>query len=251
MLRRHRPSTHPPPIPAGDRQQDGAEIVVAPGPTGLLIASQDLEALNDFEELLLTMANRATGSARQFAVFYLRHATAEAAAELLNQVLGGDQGETGGGGEAGGGLLGSLAGAALGDAGGGLVGSLLGLGGGGSAPLTASGSFLIVPETRLNFLIVQANPTDMQLIEQLLQMIDQRSSPEEVQTVAAPRLVPVLNTSAESVAEVVRQVYSNRLASGPGQARQPTPEEFLRACAVAAAVTAAATAMHAWKSNVR
>ena len=195
-----------------------------------MIASQDLEALNDFEELLLTLANRASGSSRQFAVFYLRHATAEVAAELLNQVLGGDRGDAAGDGAGGaGGLLGSLAGAALGDAGGGLVGSLLGLAGGGSSSPSSSGSFLIVPETRLNLLIVQANPNDMELIEQLLQMIDQRTSPEEVQTIAAPRLIPVLNTSAESVAEVVRQVYANRLASGPGQARQPTPEEFLRA----------------------
>jgi hypothetical protein len=109
------------------------------------------------------------------------------------------------------------------------VGSLLGLAGDSVSSLTSSGSFLIIPEPRLNFLIVRANPADMELIEQLLEMIDQRTSPEEVQTIAAPRMIPVVNTSAESVAEVVRQVYANRMVSTPGQARQPTPEEFLRA----------------------
>jgi hypothetical protein len=88
---------------------------------------------------------------------------------------------------------------------------------------------MIIPETRLNFLIVRANPADMELIEQLLELVDQRKSPEDVQTIAAPRLIPILNTSADSVAEVVREVYANRMASTPGQPRQPSPEEFLRA----------------------
>src|SRR5262249_7149700 len=38
----------------------GAPIVVAPGPGGVLIASDDLEALNDFEELLTTVADSGT-----------------------------------------------------------------------------------------------------------------------------------------------------------------------------------------------
>ncbi len=211
----------------GEVPEERADIVVSSGPTGLLVASQDLEALNDFEDLLLTLANRQNNAARQFAIFYLRYATAEATAALLTDVLSGGSG--GGDTEGGGDLISSLAGAALGDTGGGLVGSLLGLAGDSVSSLTSSGSFMIIPEPRLNFLIVRANPADMELIEQLLEMVDQRSSPEEVQTIAAPRLIPILNTSAESVAEVVRQVYANRMASTPGQPRQPSPEEFLRA----------------------
>ncbi len=42
-------------------------------------------------------------------------------------------------------------------------------------------------------------------------------------------MIPVYYTSAEQVAEVVRQVFASQLASGPGQQRQPSPEDFIRA----------------------
>jgi hypothetical protein len=42
-------------------------------------------------------------------------------------------------------------------------------------------------------------------------------------------LIPVKYASADQVAEVVRQVFANRLANLPGQQRQPSPEEFIRA----------------------
>jgi hypothetical protein len=191
----------------------------------LIIASKDREALNDFEELLRQLAASETGGARDFAVFYLRHATAESATQILNNIL---SGGTAGSSDNDGGLLGGLAGAALGDVGGGLMGSLLGLGGS-STGFQASGSYSIVPESRLNMLVVQANPADMKLIEQLLEIVDQRASPELVQTVPAPRMIPVYYTSADQVAEVVRQVFASHLASGPGQQRQPSPEDFIRA----------------------
>lgn len=217
-----------------DGQQDGdpvnragADIIVAPGPGGILIASEDLDALDEFEQVLQTLASRgATG--REYTVFYLKYARAEVAAELLTQILGGGTGGGSANGE-GPGLLGDLASAALGDTGGGLVGSLLGLGGGGGA-ISTSGSVTMVADQRLNALVVQANPSDLDLVEQLLQVIDQEASPEDVQTFARPRLIPVYYTSAEEIAGVVRQVYAERLAGAGGNTRrQPSPEEFIRA----------------------
>ncbi len=216
---------------SSDETAERPAIVITKGSNGLLIASQDLEALNEFEDLLLSLADREVGSKQEFAVFYLRHATAAAAKAVLNEVLGGgsDSAADGEGGAAGG-LLGSLAGAALGDSGGGLVGSLLGLGGDGAATsYTATGSYNLVAENRLNCLIVQANSDDMLLIEQLLEIIDQRMSPQPVETIPSPRLIPVVNTNAEEIAELVRTAFSSRMASSPGQPRQPTPEEFIRA----------------------
>lgn len=207
----------------------GADIVVAESPQGLMIASRDLEALNEFEQLLLSLSEREMAGS-EFAVFYLRHATAESAAAVLMDVLGGGGASSANSAPAGGGLLGSLAGAALGDAGGGLVGSLLGLDGdGGAASYSSSGSFKIISEPRLNFLIVQANLQDMQLIEAMLEVIDQRKSTVVVETIPAPRLIPVRNTSAEEIAGIVREVYANRLANGGGSQRQPSPEEFIKA----------------------
>ena len=202
----------------------GADIIVAPGPNGILIASEDLDALDEFEELLQMLASRGT-TGREYTVFYLKYARAEVAAELLNEILGG--GASSGGGE-GGGLFGDLASAALGDTGGGLVGSLLGLGGGGGS-ISTSGTVTMVADRRLNALVVEANTNDLAMIEQLLEVIDQEASPEDVQTFARPRLIPVFNTNAEQIANIVRQVYAERMAGSGGNQRQPSPEEFIRA----------------------
>jgi type II secretory pathway component GspD/PulD (secretin) len=209
-------------------QADGetADILVAPGPRGLVIASEDTEALDDFERLLLSLGDRAVAGQRELAVFYLKYAKAEVAAELLKPFLGAGGSDAGAG---GGSLLGDLAGAALGEAGGGLIGSLLGLGGGGGTRLLSSGTLSVMADSRLNALVVQGSPAELDLAEQLLEVIDQISSPEDVQTVAKPRFIPVFNMSAQEVAVIVREIYSARIGGRGGQPQQPTPEEFLRA----------------------
>jgi hypothetical protein len=87
----------------------------------------------------------------------------------------------------------------------------------------------IIPDPRLNALMVLAKSKDIDMIEQLLQVIDQQASPENVQTVAAPRFIPVKNSDAAELATVVRQVYASRLAADASQPRQPSPEDLIRA----------------------
>jgi hypothetical protein len=62
-------------------------IVVVPGPGGLLIASEDPQALNQFKELLSTLQSPQIKGQRQYTVFYLRHARAAAAMGILGQVF--------------------------------------------------------------------------------------------------------------------------------------------------------------------
>jgi type II secretory pathway component GspD/PulD (secretin) len=208
----------------------GADIVVTIGPGGLMLASEDLDALDEFEELLRGVAESTAASGREYTVFYLKYARAEVAATLLQEAIGGG---VPGGDDEGGSLMGDIASSMMGDAGGGLLGGLLGLGGGGggggTASSSASGGVSVIPDPRLNALMVLAKPKDLDMIEQLLQVIDQQASPENPQTVAAPRFIPVLNTSAEEIATVVRQVYAARLAADASQPRQPSPEDLIRA----------------------
>jgi type II secretory pathway component GspD/PulD (secretin) len=178
----------------------GAPIVVAPGPGGVLIASDDLEALDDFEELLTTVSGRSSTTGREYAVFYLKYAKAGSIADVLSAIFGGTTARGGGGG----GLVNNIAGAALGEAGGGLMGDLL-LGGGGAA---STGGFTstavdIVPDVRLNALVVRAKPADLDTVEQLLRVLDQRVGPEEVEADLRPRLIPVQHTAAAEIAQVV------------------------------------------------
>ena len=70
--------------------------------------------------------------------------------------------------------------------------------------------------SRLNALIVHAKPADLDTIEQLLKVLDQRSGPEDVEAETQPRPIPVYNTEATKMAEIVQQVYSDRMANGNG-----------------------------------
>ncbi|MEM9187036.1 MAG: secretin N-terminal domain-containing protein [Planctomycetota bacterium] len=203
----------------------GAEILVVPGPTGTYIASEDLDALDAFEELLRSTVSQASLGGRQFAVYYLKYAEATSAAETLAKVFGASSGGGGGGG-----LMDGLADAALGGLGGGLMGDLLGLGGGGGGGGFSSAAVDIVPDVRLNALVVYAQATDLDTIDQLLRVLDQRTGPEPVEAGGKPRMIPVVNTSAAEVADVVRQVFADRIqGSGSGGGQQPSPQDLIRA----------------------
>lgn len=203
-------------------------IIVAPGPGGVMIASGDLKALDAFEELLTALAGNLTGVGPEITIFYLKHAKAALVAQTLDAIFGGGTLTSGDDNSGGGGLVGDLASAALGDAGGGMLGALLGVGSGGT--ITPSGVLRITPDARLNALIVQANPADIQTIEQLLQILDQKESPEEILATPKARMIPVFNTQAEEIAEIVREVYQDRLVTGGsnGGGRRPSPEDFIR-----------------------
>jgi len=216
--------------PARRNPADLPPIIVSVGPGGIMIASEDVEALNEFEELLNQIASGPAANLPEMTIFYLKHAKAGAVAETLEQIFSGASGGESSGG--GGGLLGDMAGAALGDRGG-LLGTLLGLGGGGdSGSLKPTGSIKITPDARLNALVVQANTSDTQMIEQLLKILDQRESPEEVLIVPKAKIIALKNTQAQEVMDMVRQVYADRVMSSggqqTGQPRPPTPQEFMQ-----------------------
>ncbi|MCH8923197.1 MAG: hypothetical protein IIA67_08640 [Planctomycetes bacterium] len=217
-----KPQAKAKPAVAQRETKPGAPIVVEITPAGIWIASEDLDALDEFERLLLQVTGTPSVGP-QYTVFYLKYANATSVAELLTQIFGG-----GGGASGGGSLLGDLARGALGGGGGDLLGGLLGLGGGGGG--ASSSSVQIVAEARLNALIVQGSARDVDSIEQLLKVLDQKTGPEEVEVVSKPRLIPILNTSAEEIKAVVEQVYHDRIlaAGGSGRQQQPSPEQFIR-----------------------
>ena len=220
--------------PAGERPGEPENTVtIMVTPRGLVISSQDTEALDDVERLLTQLTELGALQPEDFHVFYLKNTTATAAAQTLDKILGGGTiatEESGGGG----GLLGSLADQALGNLGGGLMRGILGVGGGSStsSSLLGGSSVLIVPDNRLNALFISASPGELDLIERLLTYIDQNETPE-TQVARKPRLIPVRYTTAADIEKVVRQVYSDKLigggGGGGGQARQPSPEDFIRA----------------------
>jgi len=201
---------------------------------GLLVYCEDTAVLDRFEQLLRQIAPPASMvGKRKITVFYLKYIQADVASAMVQQVLSG--GDTGMGGV--GSLVSDMTSNLLGG-GGGLMGMLLGGGGGAAdqsttASFQASGTVSIVPDVRLNALIVQANAEDIETVEGLLKVIDKESSETEVQTKRKPRLIPVIYTSAENIAAVIKEVYADRISGGSSRSgqssRQPSPEDFIRA----------------------
>lgn len=204
-----------------------AEIRVAITPGGIFIASDDLEALDEFEKRLRAVAGPGTGlmDQRDITVFYLKYAKAEVAHALLQEILSGHVDDSTSS------LLGDMTTNLLG---GGLLGNLLGgmAGGGGddATEIYATGIVSIVADPRLNALVVEANPTDVKLIEELLKVIDRESSQTDIQTAGTPYPIVVKYASADEVAAVVREVFADRIATArsSGQ-RQASPEDIIRA----------------------
>jgi type II secretory pathway component GspD/PulD (secretin) len=213
---------------AGQSQQPGqektSEVIVAPGPGGLTVASEDEEALDTFESLVRALSAQAGGDGPRFHVFYLKHIAAESARDLLTSILVGLQ-------------SGSItvpsattgSGASRNDTRGGVIGNLLQRGGVTSATgaLVTGSPAYIVADNRLNSLFVQGTSAQVDQIQQLLEVIDQESGPEEVLTFPKPKFIPVYYTSAENVAAVVREVYADRIFTNQSQ-RQPGQGDFFR-----------------------
>ncbi len=229
---------------------EGSDIRVEITPNGILIASDDIEALNKFEELLRTVSGpQQLMPGKNFTVFFLKYAKAEVAQQLIQDIMGGSSSSGG----AAGSLMGDVASNLLGG-GGGLLGALMGGGGGGGeggvTTIQATGPVSIVCDPRLNCLVVQALPTDLELIEQLLKVVDREGSITDVQTAGKPRIIPVIYMQAEDVASVVRETYASRIAGQQrgGQQQQPSPADFIRACEEAAVVVVAAAMTTAARS---
>ena len=206
-----------------------APIIVTFVPGGMMIACEDTEALDEFEDLLYTLtAGDLFDTEPKWAIFYLKHTTSSVVAETLDAILGGGTiaGASSGGGGGMCGLMGSLMGG-----GGGMLGSLLGMGGGGGGSITPSGSMQITSDARLNALIVQALPTDLDMIEELLKILDQKEGPEDVLVRPKTKMIELYNTSAALVAEKVQELYKAQMSgsSQGGGGRQPSPQEFLQA----------------------
>jgi type II secretory pathway component GspD/PulD (secretin) len=215
------------PSQAKPSSEEPAEIIVTIGPSGVVIASSDTKALDDFERLFEDMASRTAVGGREYTVLYLKYARAEVAALLLQEMMGGSSSSS----SSGGSLMGDIGSMMLGDVGGGLLGALGGGSGGSDRIGVTVGTLRIVPDARLNALVVQGSVADVEMVEQLLEVIDQEAGPIDVETQGKPRFIPVYNTSAEEVASIVRTVYASRITTDgtSQQNRQPSPEDFIRA----------------------
>ena len=73
-----------------------------------------------------------------------------------------------------------------------------------------------MPDERLNALIVQASPSEQSLIEQVLYYIDAEDGPD-TKVARKPGMIPIFSTSADEIAAIVKELYSDKIIVGRGQ----------------------------------
>ena len=76
--------------------------------------------------------------------------------------------------------------------------------------------------------MVQANTADTDTIDMLLEILDQKEGPVEVLAESKPRPIPLFNTVADEVAEIVREVYQDRISTS-SRGRQMSPQDMFAA----------------------
>ena len=150
-----------------------------PGDGSITIMSRDPEALSQLESLFAALARGSTGVGRNFLVLNLRNTSAIEVAETIERLFRG-------------------------------IGSDFRSG--------RTGKVVAVPDERLNSIIVYASRSDQSIIESLVRVLDSAEFPESLALIR-PTLIPIKNTRASAIEQVLRDVYKTHLTTG-GSRRQ-------------------------------
>ncbi len=215
-------------------QVGSGEVKIIQGPTGLIVASDDPEAMNEFDRLMRMAKDQMETAPSEPTIRFLVHIRASEAAELVKTIIAGEQASGGGS------LLGDVASNMLG--GGGLFGSLFGGGGGGSSSDAVSGAstvgnVTITPDPRLNAVWIQANPIDAFFVEDILDRIDVPESSVDILTRGKVQIIYLENRDVAEVEPLVKQTFATNIATqqssggggggGGGGGQQPSPQDFV------------------------
>ncbi|MBN2476468.1 MAG: hypothetical protein JXB62_17775 [Pirellulales bacterium] len=166
-------------------------VLVVLGEGSITAASEDPEALDQFESLLRAMSQRTGYVGRDFSIYPVRNASASAVAATLMQLLRAGVGQTGA--AAPGAIRGSLR-------------------------TTSRSRLVIVPDERLNTLLVQGSRSDRAKIEHLLTILDTDEVPQTLAT-RQPKMIPIKNTKASRIEQVIREMFGTQLSSRAAGAR--------------------------------
>ena len=96
---------------------------------------------------------------------------------------------------------------------------------------------LIVPDDRLNTILVKGTRADRQTIEGLLELLDTSEMAESVATAFQPKTIPIKHTEAARVMQMIQTVYRSYFATAAANsnfAPQITVDEITNALIVKA-----------------
>lgn len=160
-------------------------IVIIAGEGQLTVASRDIEALNQFEELLRTLqrGRRVSFSNGNFSMYLLQNADAEELAEVLNSLFRRDSRSSRSSFRA--------------------------------YSQRRSTSLMVVADKRMNAILVYGSASDRATVEEMLDVLDSPDIPESL-TTERPKMIPVKNLPANTVLSVLESVYKTQLSTRRG-----------------------------------
>jgi len=180
-------------------------------PEGIMIQSNDLDALDRFQDQLLEVAELARKTPSPPVIYYLKYVNAEDAVKMLADLLDGGQSLAP---PTGGTLInGGSTGFSIGSYMGSLTSNKEGV------TTVTAGTATIVSDARLNRLIVQGTTEDIAVIDEYMKIVDKGSSITNIETFGRSHVIELTHTKATEVAEMVKQAFSNRIGVSP-QANQ-------------------------------
>ncbi len=198
-----------------------AEVLIIAGEGSFTIASEDKEALDELETLLRTIAARTGFASRDYSVFQIQNSTASQIAQTLQQLFRTRDPQTAADGPSRYGY--------------GRSGYGYGYGYGYGSRMQAP---LIVPDDRLNTILVKGTRADRQTIEGLLELLDTAEMAESVATAFEPKTIPIKHTEATRVMQMVQSLYRSYFATGMANSNftpQITVDEITNSLIVKAA----------------
>ncbi len=202
-------------ILAGDIHSTVPAIRCQLTPRGLLLQSDDTEALDQFCEQLRTIVGPADTMPSPPVVFYLKYTRPDDAVRMLAELL--DGGESAKEAEAGT-LVNSYVSSG---SSGGFLGSIVTSREGTTTMI--AGTITVVADSRLNRLIAQGTASDIELIESYLRIVDKDSSITSIETYGTSHVINLVHTRASEVAAAIREAYAGRVSGVPGGGGQNQP----------------------------
>ncbi len=198
----------------------GAPVTVRFTDAGIIITSDDLDAVEDMRLLIQEVISGSSVSALP-QVYYLQFRGANETKGMLDSILG--IGGSGGGGNMFGNLIGGAMGNMFGGGMGDMMSGLLGGGGGGeTAGIELEGTVTTVADVRNNALVIWgATENDLELLDVLIEFLDTEEAPHAPSLLGQTYYIPIMYREPEEVEQIVRAQMGPSIRSsggGDGQA---------------------------------
>jgi len=179
-------------------------------PRGLVLQSEDTEALDKFEQHLRTITGPFEAMPSPPIVFYLKYAKADDALRMLGELL--DGGESVKESE----YASLVSGQVSRNYSGMYLGSIV-VARDGTMTMMA-GTITVVADSRLNRLVAQGTTEDIERIENYLKIIDKDDSIISVETHGTSQVIELEHTRASEVAAAIREAFGDRMSEPRGGA---------------------------------